>query len=386
MNKLFLIWSNLFRRKVRTFLTVFSILIAFLLFTLLRTVTGAFEGDISLAGVDRLNVSPKYSIIDLLPVNHMNEISRIEGVAAITHQTWFGGSYQGLNNFFPKFPVEPLEYFAIYTEYQISEEHLQAFANTRTGAVVPVDMAEQYGWQVGDKIPIEGDIWLLENGSPLWEFDLVGTFSLGENETSMFQPFLFNYAYFDEARIEQAEGSVGWFTVRVTNPDDAPQIAAQIDSLFENSTNPTRSATEAEFTRQFAQQVGDIGLMMNGILSAVFFTILLLTGNTMTQALRERIPELAVLKTFGFSDATVSLLVLAESIVMCVVGGALGIGLAILMIDTIRPQVESFISPFQLSGQTIVSGLIIAVLLGFVVGIIPALTARRLQIADALRR
>lgn len=385
MNKFSLIWSNLFRRKVRTFLTLFSVLVAFLLFALLRTVAGAFEVGIDFAGVDRLNVSPKYSIIDPLPITHMNEIDRLEGVASVTHQTWFGGTYQGLNNFFPKFPVNPRAYFAMYSEFEISDVQLEAFANTRTGAVVPESMARQYDWQVGDKIPIEGDIWLMADGGKLWEFDLVGTYSTG-GEAGLSSAFLFNYDYFNEARVEQTQGLVSWFTVKVANPDDAAAVAAEIDALFENSMNPTRSATEAEFIRQFASQVGDIGLMMNGILSAVFFTILLLTANTMMQTFRERIPELAVLKTVGFTDAAVSLLIMSESILLCALGGALGIGLAILVSDAIGPQVEAFLGTFRLTTATIGSGMAIAVLLGVVVGLFPALSANRLQIVDALRK
>jgi putative ABC transport system permease protein len=385
MNLFSLIWSNLFRRKVRTFLTLFSVLVAFLLFTLLRTITGAFSGEVNIAGVDRLTVLSKYSMIELLPMSHMNEIRQIEGVDSVVHQTFFGGSYQAINNFFFKFPVNPREYFAMYPEYEISPEQLDTFERTRNGAVVPADMAERYGWQIGDNIPIEGDIWILESEEP-WIFQLVGTYSRPDGEAAAANdPFMMHFDYFNEGRPEVTRGAVGWFTVKVSNPDNAAQVAAQIDAAFENSSSPTRTATEAESNRQFVEQLGDIGLMMNGILSAVFFTILLLTANTMTQSFRERVPELAVLKTFGFSDMTVSLLVLAESIALCVIGGAMGIGVAALISDSIRPQVESFISPFQLTADTLILGFAIAVLLGLVVGLVPAITAKRLQIVDALR-
>lgn len=380
-----LVWSNLFRRKVRTFLTLFSILIAFLLFTLLRTITGALAGDVSVEGADRLAVSPKYSIIDLLPVSHMAEISRIDGVEAIVHFTFFGGSYAGLSDFFFKAPVQPKEYFDMFTEYEIDPAQLDAFARTRTGTVVPRALAEGYGWEIGDNIPIDGDIWVQNNGQP-WIFELVGTYDLKDGDTTLTDPFMINYDYFDEARIEGAQGLVGGFTVRISNPENAPTISAEIDALFENSSNPTRTATESEQSRQMVAQIGNIGLMMNGILSAVFFTILLLTANTMTQAFRERIPELAVLKTFGFTDTVVSMLVLAESVTLCVVGGALGIGLATLVAGEIRPLIESFISPFQLTAETVISAFLIAIALGLVVGLAPAITAKRLQIVDALRK
>ncbi len=384
MNKVALVWSNLFRRKVRTFLTLFSVLVAFLLFALLRTIVSSFEGGVELAGVDRLNVSPKYSIIDPLPLSHMNEILSVEGVSGIAQQSWLGGSYQDPINFFPKFPVQPRQYFDMYSELIIDPAQLDEFARNRIGAVVPVTMAEQYEWEIGDRIPIEGDIYIKADGNKLWEFELVGVYEAPDG-TFLSSAFLFQYDYINEAISEPLKSTVSWFTVRVENPDEAAEVASRIDAKFENSRNPTRSATEAEFTRQFASQLGDIGLMMNAILSAVFFTILLLTGNTMSQAFRERIPELAVLKTFGFSDLTVSVLVLAESILLCSLGGALGIGLAVLISDAIAPQVEALLGTFVLSPAIIGSGMLLAVLLGVVVGLVPAIGAKRLQIVDALR-
>ena len=385
MNKVALVWSNLFRRKVRTFLTLFSVLVAFLLFALLRTIVSSFEGGVELAGVDRLNVSPKYSIIDPLPISHMNEILNVEGVSGIAQQSWFGGSYQNPTNFFAKFPVQPRQYFDMYSELIIDPAQLEAFERNRIGAVVPRVMAEQYEWEIGDRIPIEGDIYIKADGNRLWEFELVGVYEAPEG-AFLSAAFLFNYDYLNEAIPETMQGTVSWFTVRVENPDEAAEVASRIDALFENSRNPTRSATEAEFTRQFASQLGDIGLMMNAILSAVFFTILLLTGNTMSQAFRERIPELAVLKTFGFSDLTVSALVLAESILLCSLGGALGIGLAAMISDAIAPQVEAFLGVFDLTPTIMASGMAVAVLLGLVVGLVPAISAKRLQIVDALRK
>jgi putative ABC transport system permease protein len=195
---------------------------------------------------------------------------------------------------------------------------------------------------------------------------------------------LFQYDYFDEA-VQHSAGTVSWFVVRVSDPDEAAEVASRIDAAFENSLNPTRTSTEAEYQRQFASQIGDIGLMMSGIMGAVFFTILLLTGNTMSQGLRERIPELAVLKTVGFSDTSVSLLVLAEALLLCLMGGMLGLALGALATQALAPGLESFIGVFRLSWLTVVLGLGLAVLLGLVVGAFPALTARRLSIVDALR-
>lgn len=383
MSWLTLVWSNLFRHRVRTVLTLVSVLVAFLLFVLLRNVIDAFASGVEIAGVDRLVTSPKYSIIDPLPLAHLGRIQAVDGVEAVVHANWFGGFYQEPRNFFAKFPVRPREWFAMYTELRISPEHLEAFASTRDGTVVPEALAEQYGWSVGDRIPITADIYPKKDGSRLWEFELVGTYSAPPDEP-MPNTMLFQYDYFDEA-VQHSAGTVSWFVVRVSDPDEAAEVASRIDAAFENSLNPTRTSTEAEYQRQFASQIGDIGLMMSGIMGAVFFTILLLTGNTMSQGLRERIPELAVLKTVGFSDTSVSLLVLAEALLLCLMGGMLGLALGALATQALAPGLESFIGVFRLSWLTVVLGLGLAVLLGLVVGAFPALTARRLSIVDALR-
>jgi putative ABC transport system permease protein len=383
MSYVSLIWAGLFRRRTRTLLTLFSIVVAFLLFGLLRSIADAFSVGVDVAGVDRLIVQPKYSIVDGLPIRHLNQIRAVPGVAMATHYSWFGGFYQERKNFFPKYPVIPAEWFVAYPELQIDPAQLQAFENTRTGVVAPQEMATKYGWKVGEKIPIEADIWPKKDGTRLWEFDLVGTYraptgGFGQNA------FLLNYDYFDEAR-QFGRGEVGSFVVRVADPSKAPEVAGAIDKVFENSSNETRTATEAEVARQFANQIGDIGLMMSGILGAVFFTIVLLTGNTMAQAFRERVPELAVLKTLGFSDAVVSLIVLGEAVVLCAVGGGIGLGIAALLAPGVARGIKDILPGFELAWQTVVAGLAIAVLLGLVVGAVPAVTARRLRIVDALR-
>jgi putative ABC transport system permease protein len=246
-------------------------------------------------------------------------------------------------------------------------------------------MAVKYGWKIGDKIPIEADIYPKKDNTRLWEFDLVGTYRApGEGGGTSQGAFLFNYDYFDEAR-QFGQGQVGWFVVRVADPAKALEIARSIDKLFENSANETKTATEAEFARQFANQIGDIGLMMGGILGAVFFTIVLLTGNTMAQAFRERVPELAVMKTLGFSDVAVSLLVLGEAVLLCLVGGALGLAVAAVLAPGVARGIKDILPGFTVVWQTFAAGLGIALVLGLAVGAVPALTARRLRIVDALR-
>ena len=384
MSSIGLVWSNLFRKPTRTVLTLLSVLVAFVLFTWLRSVAVAFStSGFGEAGIDRLVVSPKYSIIDPLPISHLRQIATVPGVDAVTHADWFGGIYQEPRNFFPKFPVDPEGYFDLYSELVISPEHLEAFRTTRTGAVASAGLAERFGWSVGDRIPIEGDIYPLRDGSRLWEFDLVGIYS-GQPDDRDPGVFLLQYDYFDEARAH-SHGGVGWFTVRVGEPERAAEIASEIDAMFENSRDATRTATEDEASREFAKQMGDIGRMTTGILGAVFFTILLLTANTMAQGLRERIPELAVLKTFGFTDGSVGMLVLAEAVLLCLVGGVLGIGIAVVLMGLIGGALEQFIGPIGISLPTVGQGLVLAAVLGVVVGSVPALIARRLAIVDALR-
>ena len=381
-----LMWASLFRKRTRTLLTLLSLIVAFLLFMLLQAISNAFSssGGFNLAGIDRLMVTPKYSIVDSLPINQQQQILNLEGVTAVTHAGWFGGNYQEPRNFFPKYPVEPYAYFSMYSELVISKEELDAFAKTRRGAVVAAGLAERFDWKLGDIIPIQGDIYSMQDGSRLWEFELVGTFTAreGESESPL---FLFQYEYFTEAVVSFGKDQVDWWTVKLSDSDKAAEIANEIDKLFENSQDPTRTATEDEFSRQFASQLGDMGFITAMIMSAVFFTIVLLTGNTMSQALRERIPELAVLKTVGFSDGLVSLLVLGEAVLLCVVGGVLGIVLAFVMQDVLGSTLGGFVGDFEYSGTLIMSAVLLAIVIGIVIGGMPALTARRLTIVDALR-
>ena len=385
MSPVGLVWANLHRRPVRTYLTLFSVLVAFLLFTMLRTMAVWFTSSSEITAADRLLVTAKYSIIESLPINQQSAILAVDGVDAVTHQTWFGGIYQDRSQFFPKYPVEPRAYFDMYPEMVIAPEQLDAFQNTRTGAVAPAALLERFGWSVGDKIPIEADIYPQQDGNRLWVFDLVGSYRWKNEDTSQ-SLFLFHYDYFNEAAAF-GRGTVGWYTLRIADPDRAPEVAVAIDALFENSQNPTKTATEDEFARAFAAQIGDIGLIANSILSAVFFTILVLTAVVMHWAFRERIAELAVLKTLGFSDGRVAGIVLGESVLLCGLGGLLGVGLGLVGTPLFSMMVAQFgFGGLRVDWLTVWQGLGVAVLLGALVGVAPALLARRLTIAEALRR
>ena len=385
MNLLNLMWANLFRKPTRTCLTLASVMIAFLLFMLLRSISAAFDSGLDVSASERVVVTPKYSQVDSLPYAQRQQILAVEGVSAITHTSWFGGTYQDPKNFFAKYPVDPLSYFDIYSELDLEPaDALERFSRERTAAVVDVGLMEKYGWQVGDVIPIQGTIYPKSDGSRLWEFQIVGQFS--ENgESSDFPLFLFHYELFKEAAAFGGDQVDNWI-LRLDDPDRADEIAQQIDAMYENSADPTKTATEDEFNRQFARQLGDMGFITTMIMSAVFFTIVLLTGNTMTQALRERIPELAVLKTLGFGDSTVSMMVLGEAVLLCLVGGVLGVGFAFLIGPGMAIALEGIFGSFFVSPAFAIEALILSVVIGIVIGLIPALSAQRLAIVDALRR
>jgi putative ABC transport system permease protein len=378
-----LIWSNLMRRKVRTLFTLLSILVAFLLFGYLSAINLAFRMGIDLAGADRLVLRHKVSIIQMLPVSYQARIEQVEGVEAVAHQTWFGGVYQDPKNFFMQSPVDPDEFFDMYPEFLVPDEQMEAFKANRTGVIVGRTIAEKFGWKVGDRVPIQGTIWRKKDGSQTWEFTVEGIYDGAQKGTDTTQ-FLFRYDYFDEARWF-GEGLVGWYIVRIADPDNAAEIAERIDALFANSPNETKTATERAFIQGFAKQIGDIGTIAVAILSAVFFTILVVTGNTMAQSVRERTNELAVLKTLGFTNQRIMTLVLVESCLLAIIGGGVGILLAVWLISLGDPT-GGALPIFFFRPQDQAVGWVLVLLLGLVTGFLPAIQAMRLKIVDALRR
>jgi len=383
MKYLHLIWSNLKRKKVRTLLTFLSILIAFVLFGYMVAIKTAFDMGVSVAGADRLVVRHKVSLIQLLPASYEARMEELEGVADATHATWFGGVYQKPSNFFAQLPVKPEEYMAMYPEFLLPEEQMEAWLSTRTGAIAGRAIADRFGWEVGDRIPIQATIWLRQGGDLTWEFDLVGIYDGAEQATDTTQ-FLFRYDYFDEAR-QMGRGLIGWYIVRVDDPDLAVEAANAIDAEFANSPAETSAETEMAFVQGFAKQVGNIGAIMVGVLSAVFFTILLVAGNTMAQAVRERLKEIGVLKAIGFTDGQVLGMVLAESCLLAILGGGFGLLIGWYLISLGDPTGGALPIFFIPTGAFTI-GAAMAVGLGIVAGILPALQASRLRIADALRR
>jgi putative ABC transport system permease protein len=385
MKFLHLIWCNLKRKKLRTSLTLLSILVAFILFGFLMAIKQALAGGVSMTRQDRLVVRHKVSIIQMLPESYKARMARIPGVALATHQTWFGGIYQDPKNFFMQNPVVPEEFLDMHPEVVLSPEQKKAWLQTRTGAIVGRKTADRFHWKIGDKVPIQSSIWSKQDGSRLWEFEIVGIYDGDKKETDT-TPMFFRYDYFDEARRSGAKGLVGWYTIRVKDPAQAAEVAKRVDQEFENSDAETKTEPEGAFVQAWMSQIGNIVLIVAAILGAVFFTILLVTGNTMSQAVRERTGELGVLKAIGFTNAQVMLLVLAESCLLTILGGVLGLGLACLLVPVMAKALVGLLPLFSLPTHDLFIGLGLSVALGLVTGIFPALQAMRLRVADALRR
>jgi len=379
-----LLWAGLFRKKTRTVLTLLSIVVAFALFGLLQAVEVAFESGADAADAKRLLTTARYSIIEPLPMSYQRRIEQVPGVVGVAYADWFGAKYQNESNAFPVFAVDPARYLDMYPEFTIDPPQRETFARTRTGAVAGKRLADRFGWKVGQKLPISSEIHPKTDGSMNWEFDLVGIIDAEDpavrGNTDM---VLINVAYFDEAR-QIGRGKTGWYIVRVADSTEARSISATIDGLFTNSPDETKTQPEKEFAIGFAKQIGDIGALVTRILIAVFFTILILTGNTMAQSIRERIPELAILKTLGFSDGKVTALVLAEAILLLILGGSLGMGAAVAAMPALNGSTGGRFPPLFVGPETWLLAAAIAAVVALIIGLPPALRANRLKIVDAL--
>ena len=378
-----LVWATLWRKKTRTLFTFLSVIVAFLLFGVLETVDYAFShADGGITGADKLITTNKFSITLSLPFTDTQQIRSVPGVAEVTWISWFGGYYQESKNFVFAVPIDTDSYFNVHKdEFIVSDAEMDAFRTTRTGGLVNRALMKKFAWNVGDKIPLHSTIWTQKNGSLDWTFDIVGTFDAKDSTQASAQSstLLFHYELFDEGR-SFGKGNVGWFEERVADPAQSVAIANRIDALFANSSDETKTQPAKEFSMAFVKQFGDIGFVLRAILGAVFFTLLFLTGNTMMQSVRERVPELAVLKTLGFGDTTVLGLVIAESLLLCMTAALVGLALSFGAL----PVLKMGLPGVDVSPRAILPGIGVAVLLALIVGMPPALGAMRLNIVDAL--
>jgi len=382
-----IVWRNLLRRKFRTFFTMGAIFFAFLLFGVLMAIRSAFSMGVEMAGESRLMSMDKVSIINPLPASYEAQIKQVPGVTDTTHANWFGGYYQDVRNQFATFATDPESWLRIYSkEYELPEDQKKAFIADRTGAVIGIDTAQKYGFKLGQRIPINGTIYRRPDGGP-WEFTIDGIYDShikGADKTQL----LFNYQYLRETIPERSgfRDRFNWYVFTINDPDKAPELAAKIDAMFANSPNETKTNTEKAFVADWAKQVGDIGKIMMWIVAMAMFTILLVAGNTMAQAIRERTNELAVLKTLGFGDGRILAMVLMESAVIAVVGGGLGLALSYVFITVRGDPTGGLLPAFYFPTPALIAGVGLVIALGIASGFLPAWQASRLRIVDALRR
>jgi putative ABC transport system permease protein len=376
-----LIWKNVWRRKFRTTFTLLSIFVAFLLFGILMTIRAAFSLGVDIAGLDRLILIHKVSLIMPLPHAYLGRLQATPGVQLATHQTWFNGVYQDPANFFANIAVEPEPFLAIYPEFRLPPDQASAWLADRQGAIVGRDLANRFGWRVGDRVPLIGTIWQPKQGQ-VWDFNIVGIYDAddGVDKTQ----FFFRYDYLDENRAE-GEGLVGWYVVKIADASQAVALSRTFDEMFANSSAETKTTTEKGFIEGFAKQIGDIGAIMIAISSVVLFMFGLVAASTMAQSVRERTSELAVLKTLGFSGTAILLLVLAESFFIVLVGGGLGLATAWLFVQQGDPT-GGLLPIFTLPGRDVAIGVGLMAVMALIAGAAPALGAMRLRITDALRR
>ncbi len=374
--------ANMFRKKTRTVLTMLSIIMAFLLFGLLQSLSHIFNAGADFLGATRLVTQARVSFTQALPLSMVPKLEAVPGVARVAHSQWFGGVWQTNTQVFT-FAVDPQRYHDVYPELVMPEEHWKAFADTRTAMIAGKQLADQYGWKVGQRIPLSSNIYPQKNGSKSWAFDLVGIYDgKDENWKKQTNAAFINHDYFDEAN-QVGKGRTNFYILKLAAGSNAEAVGKTIDAMFENSPDETKTQTEKEFNLSFIKQIGDIGLIVRWILFAVFFTLLLVVGNTMAQSVRERVPELAVLKTLGFSDRSVLGFVLAEALVLCLVGGTVGLALATVLGGMVGKATGG---RFQLPVDAFVwsVGFAAILLMSIAVGLLPALRARRLNIVDAL--
>ena len=383
MTKAGFVVANLFRKRTRTILTLLSVVMAFLLFGLLQSVNSIFSSGANFVGATRLFVQARVSFTQALPISMLPKLEAIPGVAAVAHQMWFGGVWQE-NTPLIMLSLDPRTYHQVYPEWVMPDAQWQAFIQTRTGMIAGKLLADQYGWKIGQKIPISSNIWPQKNGSKAWTFDLVGIFDGKDEDWKRRANLAFiQQDYFDESNQFGIKGRVNFFILKLSDSSKAEAVSKTVDAMFENSPDETKTQTEKDFNMSFVKQIGDIGLIVRWILFAVFFTLLLVVGNTMAQSVRERVPELAVLKTLGFTDRSVLGFVLAEAFALVLFGGLLGLLLASIAGAMVERGTGGQFQ-LRLDGGVWLLGVVAIVLMSLAVGLLPALRARRLKIVDAL--
>jgi putative ABC transport system permease protein len=379
-----IVWANLKRRKLRLAFTFMSILLAFLMFGMLDALRTSLAGVVNVAGADRILVQSKVNMIVPLPRGHYEKIRATPGVKAAASFNWFGGMYKDARRPIQMQATDPEEFLKVYPEVKLEPAEIAAWEQNRQGMIVGSLLAQANGWKIGDRVPIRSQIWRKLDGTDTWQFDIVGIYDVDGGGVNKASAFL-RYDYFNES-LQFGRDMSGMIAVRVDDAKQASAVAARIDAQFENSPNETKTATEREFVKRLLEQVGDIGSILVSVTAAVFFTMLLVTANTMAQSVRERTNEIGVLKTLGFGGRTILTLVLLESLFLTLTGGIVGLGLAWLLARGVGVAIKDYFPSFHIGVATMIMGVSLMLAFGLVTGAWPALTAMRLKIVDALRR
>jgi putative ABC transport system permease protein len=385
MSWLGFIWANMWRRKVRVIFTLLSIILAFLMFGMLDALRTSLSQAVNLTGADRLITISKVSIIDSFPVSHYTKVQATPGVSSVVHLNWFGGVYKDGKAQIPVFPLNVDEFFKVYPEVKITPEELAAWKADRQGMVIGQVLADTYGWKKGDRVPIKSSIFRKQNNSDTWEFNIKAIYKVENSAGWDNQSAMFHYDYYNESLLFGRD-QIGWMTVKVSDPAESETVAKRIDDQFANSSDETKTATEKAFTKQFLEQIGNIGKILISVVFAVFFTMLLVTANTMAQSVRERTNEIGVLKTLGFSSGSVLRIIIGEALFLTIFGGLIGFGLAYLAVGGLAPTMKKYFPVFEVGDSTIITAFVLMVALGVITGLWPAVSAMRLKITDALRR
>ena len=379
-----IVWANMRRRKLRLVFTFISILLAFLMFGMLDALRTSLSQAVNMAGSDRLLLQSKVNLTVSLPRSYYEKIKASNGVRAAVPFNWFGGVYKDGKQPIQIQATDPSQLLAVYPELKLPPAAIEAWKNDRQGLVIGSLLADQYGWKVGDRIPLRSQIWRKLDGSDTWEFNIVGIYDVGSGGVNKRSAF-FSYDYFNES-LQFGKDQVGMVVIRVANPADSDAIADRIDAMFANSPFETKTATERVFIKRLLEQIGDIGTILVSVTTAVFFTMLLVTANTMAQSVRERTNEIGLLKTLGFSGASILGQVLTESLLLTFAGGIAGLALAWFLANGLGAVIKDYFPSFHLSAGTFIVGGSLMLVFGVVTGLWPALTAMRLKIVDALRR
>jgi putative ABC transport system permease protein len=380
MKYLPLLWAGLWRKPMRTSLTLLSIAVAFMLFGILSGIDAGFTHTIASSRLDRLFTDSRFGAP--MQISYAAQIARVPGVAVVAPRRGLGGYYQDPKNQMGVICADE-RFFLLRPEITATKAQIAAMRRIRTGALIDVYFQRKYGWKIGDRIPLQTATPRVD-GSSTWTFDVVGIVD-DANYPGQGGWFLGNYEYVDEASAS-GKGSIDRFLVRIADPDRAAQIGRQIDSLFANSAAPTRTTSEKSRSQSGVQFLGDVQFFTHAIVGAVFFMLLFVTGNTMLQSVRERVPEIAVLKTLGFTGNAVLGLVMAEAVLLCLVAAILGLLLARIAIPITRPAIEDFVLLLQTDWADVLRGFGLALVVAVVSSLYPAWRVRRLSIVDALSR